>query len=85
MAEIVFWFSAFWVGYAYFAYPLLLTIWARFRVAPYAHSGNEQVTPSVSIIIPAYNEESVIEKKLENTAGILYERGKAVYTPCSYR
>lgn len=45
-------------GYAYFLYPLLLWILARFRKEEIADRGS--TLPSVSVVIPAYNEEKQI-------------------------
>ena len=45
-------------GYAYILYPLLLWILSRFRKQPTAHRG--ATLPSVTVVIPAYNEEAQI-------------------------
>jgi len=67
--EIVFWMSVGLVAYAYLGYPLLL--WGlsliRFRRVSKA-----DITPSVTFIITAYNEQSRIAGKLENTLKLRY-------------
>ena len=52
--EVIFWLSVAAVGYAYVGYPLLLTLISLIRPKP-VHS--KDWTPSVSVIIAAYNEE----------------------------
>lgn len=62
------------IAYVYFGYPLLLAIMARRT----AHQ-SIQSTPShprVSMIIPAYNEEAVIEQKIQNTLALRYPRDR---------
>ena len=65
----VFWASVGLVAYVYVGYPLLLflvsRIWSRpVRKAP--------VTPRVTMIIAAYNEEEAIAAKLENALALDY-------------
>lgn len=69
---------AFWsaVGvilYTFFGYPLLLTVAARLRPRPHKQA---PITPSVTILIPAYNEARVIEAKLENSLAQDYPQEK---------
>lgn len=65
--EILFWASAFVIGYVYLGYPLLLALWARLaprppRRAPFA----EGTWPPVSIIIAARNEAARLPGRVEN-------------------
>ena len=57
------------IGYAYVGYPLLLIILSRLRPRP-VRSGHW--TPSVTVIIAAYNEERDLAAKLENTLALDY-------------
>lgn len=67
--EILFWFSAALLFYVYIGYPLLTTGLARFKPKEeYATSA----LPAVTLIIAAYNEEAVLEKKLQNTTELNY-------------
>jgi cellulose synthase/poly-beta-1,6-N-acetylglucosamine synthase-like glycosyltransferase len=50
--------------YVYAGYPALLAILARARPRPVHWAG---VRPSVTVVIPAYNEEAVIADKIRNT------------------
>lgn len=71
--QIVFWVSALAVGYTYIGYPIVITVLAHFvrrpvRLAP--------ITPSVSLIIPVYNEERIVADKLDNSLALDYPRDK---------
>ena len=61
------------VGYAYVGYPLLLTLISMIRPKP-VHS--RDWTPSVTVIIAAYNEERDLAAKLENTLALDYPKSQ---------
>lgn len=67
--EIVFWMSVGLVAYAYLGYALLLWGLSLFRSR---RVGRADITPAVTFIITAYNEQSRIEDKLENTLKLAY-------------
>ena len=67
--EAIFWLSLAAIGYAYVGYPLLLIVLSRLRPRP-VRSGHW--TPSVTVIIAAYNEERDLAAKLENTLALDY-------------
>jgi cellulose synthase/poly-beta-1,6-N-acetylglucosamine synthase-like glycosyltransferase len=69
MALTMFWSSILFVFYAYLGYPLLLWILSSVRNRPIQKSN---VTPTVTLIITAYNEETRIQQKLENTLKLTY-------------
>ena len=72
--ELVFWAAIVFAGYAYLGYPALLLALARLRPArPIAKA---PITPSVSFIISAHNEERRICAKIENTLRSDYPLGK---------
>lgn len=60
--------------YIYFGYPVLLGLLAR--ICSKWHPLNESFEPRVSLVISAYNEVSVIEKKIENTLSLEYPKEK---------
>lgn len=64
IVEIVIWLGIGFIIHSYVVYPLIIQYFARFK------SSNELIyedeLPSVSIIIPAHNEEKVIQQKLES-------------------
>jgi Glycosyltransferases, probably involved in cell wall biogenesis len=70
--EIVFWVAAGLILYAHLGYPLLLAglvaIFGEPRGAPYERGE----LPLVTLIIPAYDEEEVIERKVGNARALDY-------------
>src|SRR5216684_3749970 len=70
-AEIIFWLGAAALGYTYAGYPLLLLIVSRLRPRDVRRG---DFAPTVSVIITAYNEESDLAAKLENTLALDYPR-----------
>lgn len=73
MLKIGFWASAVVILYTYFGYPLLISLLAKTRPASrLAASPDLSSAPSVSLIIPAYNEERWIEHKIINTLALDY-------------
>jgi glycosyltransferase involved in cell wall biosynthesis len=70
-AEIVFWSSVAIVLYAYLGYPFALVVLSIFRHRP-VEKGD--VTPHVSFIIAAHNEQRRIREKIANTLAQDYPR-----------
>jgi len=66
---ILTWVFIFLVFYTYLGYPLLLVILSRLFKNP-VKLGDE--LPSVSLIVAAYNEETVIKQKIENSFELDY-------------
>lgn len=66
MAEIAFWCSVGLVLYAYLGYPCALMALSLVRRRPVKKGS---LTPRVSFIITAHNEEARIHDKIENTLG----------------
>ncbi len=67
--EIVFWMSVGLVAYAYLGYALVLWGLSLFRCRRVSKA---DITPPVTFIITAYNEQSRIAGKLENTLKLTY-------------
>lgn len=65
----VFWLSAASLAYIYAGFPLLVAAVGRWRRR---HVHKAPVTPSLSLIIAAYNEEAVIGERLENALAADY-------------
>jgi cellulose synthase/poly-beta-1,6-N-acetylglucosamine synthase-like glycosyltransferase len=61
--HILFWLSLSLILYVYFGYPLLLVSGLLGGRKPIRR---ENVLPSLSVIVPAHNEETMIRSKLEN-------------------
>jgi len=68
--EAIFWASGASVAYVYIGYPLLLFLLARLMAR--ATKPNELFLPSVTLLISAFNEESVIAEKIENALALDY-------------
>jgi glycosyltransferase involved in cell wall biosynthesis len=69
MAELAFWCSVLFVLYAYVGYPGALQLLSHFRNRPIRKAA---ITPPVSFIVTAYNEEARIREKIENTLALRY-------------
>ncbi len=61
--KLIFWTSFGIIGYAYFGYAIFLAVQARLRRQPVAQ---KRITPSVSVLIAARNEERSLPTKIEN-------------------
>jgi biofilm PGA synthesis N-glycosyltransferase PgaC len=68
-ALVVFWISLAVPVYAYLGYPLTLILLRRIL-----HNGvaKREITPSLSLIIPAYNEGATIVRKIHNSLALDY-------------
>jgi cellulose synthase/poly-beta-1,6-N-acetylglucosamine synthase-like glycosyltransferase len=73
MLEVAFWSSVIFVAYAYVIYPVLLSIVSVVRER---RVDRADVTPPVSFIIAAHNEQARIQGKIENTLRLEYPRGR---------
>jgi cellulose synthase/poly-beta-1,6-N-acetylglucosamine synthase-like glycosyltransferase len=75
--KIVFWFSLSAVAYAYLVYPGLIFIASRlFGRKPNPPAFDAESAPSVSLIISALNEESVVAERIENFLALDYPEHK---------
>lgn len=73
MVEFVFWSAILFIFYSYFGYPLVLWVISLFKNRSVKKG---DITPSVSFIITAYNEEKRIKEKIENTLKQDYPKDK---------
>ena len=73
MTESVFWILIFLIFYTYLGYPLILWMLTIFFSKPVK---KEDITPLVSLIISAYNEEKVIERKIRNCLDLDYPKDR---------
>ncbi|MBN9299906.1 MAG: glycosyltransferase family 2 protein [Filimonas sp.] len=76
---ILFWLSLFLVFYTFFGYGILLYILVKVRgivkgKRPIAAPGD--FTPTLTLIIAAYNEEASMEEKIQNTLALNYPADK---------
>ena len=73
MLEVTFWSSVVFVAYAYVIYPVLLSLVSAIRER---RVDRADVTPPVSFIIAAHNEQARIQGKIENTLRLEYPRDR---------
>lgn len=71
--SIAFWLLALFVLYTYVGYPFLIALLAKVFGKPETY---EPYFPALTLIIPAYNEEAYIAKKLDNSLTLDYPREK---------
>jgi cellulose synthase/poly-beta-1,6-N-acetylglucosamine synthase-like glycosyltransferase len=74
VTELIFWLSVAALLYTYAGYPLLLVVVSRLRGRDVLRG--EKLSPNVSVVIAAYNEERDLRAKLENTLALDYPRDK---------
>jgi cellulose synthase/poly-beta-1,6-N-acetylglucosamine synthase-like glycosyltransferase len=78
LAKIAFWGSVAAIVHTHVGYPLSLRALSRNRGEPEApgpHASDAE-PPMVSLVIPAHDEEEVIEEKLANALALDYPRGR---------
>ena len=69
MIAVVFWVCLAVCVYVYFGYPALLWTLSRLRTRPVRAA---DITPRVTFVIAAYNEEKIITEKIENSLSLDY-------------
>ena len=69
VVTLIFWLSAGVLIYVFIGFPLILILRGLLLPRPYKQ---DDITPSVSLIIAAYNEAGVIEEKLKNSLALDY-------------
>ncbi len=71
MFGVLFWLFVIGILYTYAGYPLILAVLARLRPKPESYP---QSFPPVTLLIAAYNEQAVIQEKIENSLSLNYPR-----------
>ena len=72
--KIIFWISFFTLFYSYIGYPILLFILGLFKKRE--QLDDSPFEPTVTMIIPVYNEDKIIENKIKTTLLLNYPRNK---------
>ena len=72
--KAVFWISLFVIFYTYVFYPLIMRLLARGKKFEHDQFDTMGEIPGVTVIVPAYNEELVIEEKLQSTLKNIVDR-----------
>jgi len=70
---VIFWLSLLGILYTYVGYALIITLLARWRARPVKQG---DITPTVTMLVAAYNEEACIGRKIENTLALDYPPDK---------
>ncbi len=70
--ETLFWICFGLIVYTYLGYPLFITILGLLRKKGVRRDAS--LLPTVTFVIPAHNEEKIIQRKLDNTLSIDYPR-----------
>jgi cellulose synthase/poly-beta-1,6-N-acetylglucosamine synthase-like glycosyltransferase len=81
LAAILFWLSAGAIVYTHLGYPLLVMAAARVKLErrsakPKVKGEGSENLPTVSLIVPAYDEEEVIAAKVANALALDYPRDR---------
>ena len=81
LAEILFWLSGGAIAYTHLGYPLVLGALARLKrerrsLKPKVAGSAAGELPTVSLIVPAYDEEEVIAGKVANALALDYPRDR---------
>ena len=69
---LIYWTAAFLIFYVYLGYPLM--VWTVARIMGRKRIDRAGITPVVTLIISAYNEEAVIGRKIKNSLALDYPR-----------
>jgi cellulose synthase/poly-beta-1,6-N-acetylglucosamine synthase-like glycosyltransferase len=73
--QIIFWTSSAAVAYAYAGYPAIIHLLSRrFGHPPTPPAAND--LPTVSVLVAAHNEESVLEQRIKNALELDYPKDK---------
>ena len=73
--KVVFWLSLGVIVYSYLIYPCFLIIFARLFGRP-VNRGGDDYLPHIGVLVPAYNEEKVIRRKIESILSMDYPSDK---------
>ena len=69
LVRLIFWIAVLVPFYAYIGYPLVLLV---LRLLIRREVRKRPIQPSISLLIPAYNEDDVIARKIENSLALDY-------------
>jgi poly-beta-1,6-N-acetyl-D-glucosamine synthase len=72
LIALLFWLSFFLLAYTYFGYALIL--WLISRASPRKKKMAAMKLPTLTLIVPVYNEEDFIERKIQNCLSLDYPK-----------
>lgn len=73
LAKVVFWSSLEALAWTHAGYPAAMGVLARLRPRPVRKA---RITPSVSLVVSAHNEESLIRRRIENLLALDYPKDR---------
>lgn len=76
LAEIAFWLSVFLLAHTYVLYPFLLNFLAKGKQQNQQVYSEEKELPAISVLLAVYNEEVVLDKKIQSTFNTHYPLDK---------
>lgn len=78
LSIVLFWASLGILFYAYIGYPILLYILVKIRKVSTSQVSElpNDTLPDITFIVAAYNEQAVIEKKIQNSLSLIYPSEK---------
>lgn len=74
--EIIFWIAAFIIFYTYIGYAVFLWLITRFSSKSLL---SDDFAPPVTLVVPVYNEEQVIEEKIQNSLALDYPDNRLTF------
>ncbi len=74
--EILFWTSLFIIFYVFVGYGIIISLLAKFKDKKALLELSNEDLPMISFVIAAYNEEEIIEEKIQNTLNLNYPKEK---------
>ena len=75
-----FWISFLILAHVYVGYPLVLHLLAWLKPYPWVR---KSITPTVTLLVVAYNEEEILREKLENCLALEYPKPQLSIVVCS--
>ncbi|QHT70338.1 glycosyltransferase family 2 protein [Rhodocytophaga rosea] len=78
--QLLFWLSLFLLFYSYIGYGMVLygLVILKRKIFPHKPLSSHTL-PEVTLIVPAYNERSCIEQKIQNSLALNYPAGKLTF------
>lgn len=74
MTQFFLWSSVCLIAFSYFGYPVILSFLVM--ISRGAQQAKKEIEPSVTLVIPAHNEEKAIEGKIKNALSLEYPKEK---------
>ena len=73
LVKVLFWVALAVVAYTYVGYAMIIALLARWRARPVLKNN---ITPTITVLVAAYNEEGCIASKIENALALDYPADK---------